>query len=177
MPQQPQFQNMNYSPQNPNFNYARQNMRGPMNQNMRQGFQQPANARSVPFNTPRSATAAAATATAGRGLLSGGIAKGFNISKILGGTQNMIATVNQAIPIYQQIKPLVTNSKAVTSAVKKFFKPAATATSQSTSTHREVITDPEIITPNRTRTESKPEEKKEFKDEFVEQKKPNRPFF
>lgn len=108
-----------------------------------------------------------------RGLFSslgaaGAGASKLTLSKVLNGTENLIATVNQVIPIYQQVKPLWDNSKILKNAVKKVF-PTRQATQQST--RKEVIQDPEIITPQ---AKESPKQKVEQPEE---QKEPNRPFF
>lgn len=92
----------------------------------------------------------------------------LTLSKVLNGTENLIATVNQVIPIYQQVKPLWDNSKILKNAVKKVF-PVRQATQPNPK--KEVIRDPEIITPE-------PKERKTVKvEQPEEQKEPNRPFF
>ena len=92
------------------------------------------------------------------------------ISKVLSGTENVIATVNQVIPIYQQVKPLWESSKSVRSALKKFFPFSKTSKSAAKET-KEVIEDPEIVTPK------KETPKAPIKEEEKEQTEPNRPFF
>lgn len=98
----------------------------------------------------------------------GASASKLTLSKVLNGTENLIATVNQVIPIYQQVKPLWDNSKILKNAVKKVF-PTRQAAQQSMK--KEVIQDPEIITPQ---AKESPKQKVEQPEE---QKEPNRPFF
>lgn len=92
------------------------------------------------------------------------------ISKVLSGTENVIATVNQVIPIYQQVKPLWDNSKGVRSALKKFF-PFSKTSKSTTKENKEVIENPEIITPK------KETKKTPVHEEEKEQNEPNQPFF
>lgn len=92
------------------------------------------------------------------------------ISKVLSGTENVIATVNQVIPIYQQVKPLWDNSKGIRSAIKKFF-PFSKTSKSTTKESKEVIEDPEIITPK------KETKKAPIHEEEQEQNEPNQPFF
>lgn len=93
------------------------------------------------------------------------------LSKVLTGTENVIATINQAIPIYQQVKPLWENTKGIRKALKKVVPFSFTRSSNKE--NKEVITDPEIITPKK---ETK-EEKKTSYDTYEEQNEPNQPFF
>lgn len=42
-----------------------------------------------------------------------GIAKGFNFSTFLDGTQKTLGVINQAIPIVYQVKPIFKNAKTM----------------------------------------------------------------
>ena len=46
----------------------------------------------------------------------------INFSKILSGTQKTLSFINQAIPAYYQIKPIVKNIKTITKIGKEFTK-------------------------------------------------------
>lgn len=49
--------------------------------------------------------------------------KKLNINNILDGTQKTLNIVNQAIPIFYQIKPLVTNTKTLLNLTKIINEP------------------------------------------------------
>lgn len=87
----------------------------------------------------------------------------FTLSKFLSGSQEVIATISTAIPLYTQVKPLLSGAKNVTkSLTSSLFKKKETVAKH------EVIDNPEIITPKK----EKPKQ-----EQFEEQTQPNRPFF
>lgn len=148
---------------------------GPRQNNMRYqgGYQARQNFgqnRAFPINTPRVAQAA----PTGLGLA--GLGKGLNMSKLLTGTQNMISTVTQAIPIYQQVKPLMSNSKVLTGAVKKFFGSGKSETSSTRKSH-EVIHNPEVYEKGTKINKPAPQQTAQSSQDLREEKGPNRPFF
>lgn len=49
--------------------------------------------------------------------------KKLNINNILDGTQKTLNIVNQAIPIFYQIKPLITNTKTLLNLTKIINEP------------------------------------------------------
>ncbi len=87
------------------------------------------------------------------------------ISKILSSTENVVATINQAIPIYQQVKPLWDNSKKLRTAIKRIFP----FNNQKDDVQKEVYDNPEVVT-QETKKETK-------KDDYVEDNNPHQPFF
>lgn len=90
--------------------------------------------------------------------------KSLTLSRFLDSTQNVISTVNQAIPIYQQVKPMFANSKLLTSALKKVF-PMREEKQNVTHTTKTKPVEPVIIN----------SEKKS--NLFKEQRDPNKPLF
>lgn len=118
----------------------------------------------IPFSTPRMRQPNAL----GSSLFKGGqsLNKTFTFSRFLNGTQNVIETVNSAIPIYQQVKPLFSNSKVLTSAIKKVFNNKASS----------LKTKPSTTSTSSENIKLKEEEKTE-KPSYKEQNQPNRPFF
>lgn len=67
--------------------------------------------KSIPFSTPK-AIANVATKTS----------KSFSLSSILSGAQKGINTLNQIIPLYNQVKPLVQNGKQMLNIFKNVKK-------------------------------------------------------
>lgn len=108
----------------------------------------------------------------GNNLFRGSISQGVGsltskgtISKILSSTENVVATINQAIPIYQQVKPLWDNSKKLRTAIKRIFP----IKSPQDDTQKEVYDNPEVV--------SKDAKKDTRKDDYVEDNNPHQPFF
>ncbi len=50
----------------------------------------------------------------------------LSIGKILSGISKGLGIVNQAIPIYKEIKPMMSNAKKVLEIAKEFNKPSTT---------------------------------------------------
>lgn len=48
---------------------------------------------------------------------------GLTVTKVLGGLSKALGIANQAIPLYQQIKPMVGNARKVMSVLKEFNTP------------------------------------------------------
>ena len=48
------------------------------------------------------------------------VESGLTLSKILGGTSKFLGIINQALPIYKEIKPMIGNFKNVISVVREF---------------------------------------------------------
>lgn len=53
-----------------------------------------------------------------------GIAKGFNFSTFLDGTQKTLGVINQAIPIVYQVKPIFNNAKTMFKIADELRRPA-----------------------------------------------------
>lgn len=140
-----------YNPYNPYLN----------NQNMYQSPQYYNNQRmNRPINPPKSKTPFKTPARVG-------IPK-FTFSKFLTGTQEVISTISTAIPLYTQVKPLLSGARGLTKGLaNKFFH------SQKNSS-KEVISNPEIITP---KEEKKNHTTHTYSYDFQEENKPNKPFF
>ena len=69
----------------------------------------------LPFPTAGSSIA---TNTLRNGLISRGIGNKITLSGILNGAQKTIGTVNQIVPLYNQVKPMIENSKTVFNVFK-----------------------------------------------------------
>ncbi len=49
--------------------------------------------------------------------------KGLTFGKIIGGISKTLNIVNQAIPLYKQVRPLINNASSILSIFKEFNKP------------------------------------------------------
>lgn len=67
--------------------------------------------KTIPFSTPKAVASAATKAT-----------KSFSLSSIINGAQKGINTLNQIIPLYNQVKPLVQNGKQMFNIFKNIKK-------------------------------------------------------
>ena len=70
-----------------------------------------------PFQTVGSSASSLASLNRGS-MLSRLTANNFSISSLLNGAQKTIGTVNQIIPLYNQVKPMFQNSKVLLNVVK-----------------------------------------------------------
>ncbi len=52
-----------------------------------------------------------------------GLAKGFNFSTFLDGTQKTLGVINQAIPIVNQVKPILNNAKTIFKIADELRRP------------------------------------------------------
>lgn len=95
----------------------------------------------------RAATAAGATAGVGRGLLSR-----FSFSGLLNGASRTLNVVNQAIPIFYQVRPMINNAKTmfrIMGAVKEDdTKPSRRQTINQTKTVNNTKTETKKISTN-----------------------------
>ncbi len=140
--------NVNYGM--PNQQMYNQQMYNPSMYNQNRNFR--------PINTPRLKNPIKPPSRA--------IAPKFTLSKFLNGTQEVISTISTAIPLYTQVKPLFAGAKGLTKGLtSKLFRSRSTEA-------KEVITNPEIITPKEAK-------KKAPKTEYTyeEENSPNKPFF
>lgn len=98
------------------------------------------------------------------------LSKGMSFNKLLKTTEQGINTFNQIIPIYQQIKPLVSNTKDATKILKRaFIKPKAkTVTAKATYTK---------VKPNITKEETLNKKETAITEPIKEQNHPSAPFF
>ncbi len=118
------------------------------------GIQNPFN---IPRGNPFSPTAKIAAAATK--------ANKLDLNKIITSTQKGINTINQIIPIYQQVKPIVENTKDFTKVIKRAFvhKKHETKIVEP----KEKI-EPEIVNPRQEKAA----------DPFPnDEKSPNKPFF
>lgn len=92
----------------------------------------------------------------------------LTLSKFLSGTQQVIDTVNTAIPLYTQVKPFISGVGSVTKSLKDKLLNKA----KKPETKNEYIANPEIITPKKSVKKSSMSN-----SDINEEKKPNRPFF
>lgn len=107
----------------------------------------------IPFSLPGSA---AGIATA---------AKKFSWSGIFNGIGKTIGTVNQIIPLYQNVKPIINNSKTLLKVMKGLNTPTNSQTKEPTK--------PVMETKIEKIIDTQPEEK----IEIVSQRSPAKPFF
>jgi phosphoenolpyruvate carboxylase len=56
----------------------------------------------------------------------------LSLTKLLSGTSKFLGIVNQAIPIYKEVKPMVNNFRKVLSVVKEFNKTNTTSNNKKT---------------------------------------------
>lgn len=122
-----------------------------------------------PFATAGSS--ALNTFSRSNGLLSRlGSTSKFNLSSFLTGAQKTIGTVNQIVPLYNQVKPLFQNSKVLLNVVNSFKKDNNSKGLFSLKRNK----NQPIYQNNVTPTDNKKEEKhSSFKDE----NSPSKPFF
>lgn len=66
--------------------------------------------------------------------------KKLNLNNVLDGTQKTLNIVNQAIPIFYQIKPLITNAKTILNLTKIISKPEQSSVPEETK--KELKTNP-----------------------------------
>lgn len=76
----------------------------------------------------------------------------LSIGKILSGISKGLGIVNQAIPIYKEIKPMMSNAKKVLEIAKEFNKPSTTKIMDVTP-KKEVTT---TVTPSKLTNSSNP---------------------
>ena len=77
----------------------------------------------------------------------------INFSQILNGTQKTLNVINQAIPIFHQVKPLWNNTKTIFKIANAINEPAPVRKSQS----RNINTTPnQTITPKRNISYNEP---------------------
>lgn len=60
--------------------------------------------------------------TATNGLFARSLTNRFSLSSMLTGAQKTIGTINQIVPIYNQVKPMISNSKALINIANNFRK-------------------------------------------------------
>lgn len=56
------------------------------------------------------------------GIFTKSLANRFSLSGLLNGAQKTIGTINQIVPLYNQVKPMISNSKTLISAAANFTK-------------------------------------------------------
>ena len=107
---------------------------------------------SIPFSLPGANLATVAT-------------KGLSFSTIFSGIQKTATTINQIVPLYHNVKPIISNSKTLFSVMKSLSKePPKTAQKQNKVKEETTIIDIK---------EEKVEEKVEVKSTTT----PSKPFF
>lgn len=112
-------------------------------------------AKTIPFSTPKAALTTAAKTT-----------KSLSFSSIINGAQKGINTLNQIIPLYNQVKPLVQNGKSMLNIFKKV---------KNTNFEPEGLEEPI----SETKVEEPTNNKEINKEENIifNQTKPSKPFF
>lgn len=48
------------------------------------------------------------------------VSSGLSITKVLGGISKVLGVANQAIPLYKEIKPMVSNARKIMDVLKEF---------------------------------------------------------
>lgn len=106
------------------------------------------------------------------GIFSKTVGSKISLSGILNGAQKTIGTVNQIVPLYNQIKPMFQNSKVLLSIVKGLKGNGNTIDRKQFKTRRNnQMYNQDIININ-----TKPK-KQETKKEEVKENTPSKPFF
>lgn len=129
-----------------------------------------------PFMTPGTTKGlmGAAAVSARKGVLKG-VGKKITFGGVLDGTQKTLGTINQFIPIYNQVKPMVDNSKTifkVFKGLKSDKKTDSKKTNMNYSNNYKFTEQEKIIDVNaREKKESSPSEPS------INANKPSRPFF
>lgn len=113
--------------------------------------------KSIPFSTPK-AIANVATKTS----------KSFSLSSILSGAQKGINTLNQIIPLYNQVKPLVQNGKQMLNIFKNVKK---------TNFEPEGLNNEDIANKEEIKDNIVKEEVKEDNNIIFNKSSPSKPFF
>lgn len=109
------------------------------------------------------------SAAASRGGLLAGVGSKMSLNKMITSTQKSLNTINQIIPIYQQIKPIIANTKDFA----KVFKRALSKSPKSEKVDVEIVEKKVQEAKKSTNTA----QKKEYNPYPKDQKEPNRPFF
>ena len=116
---------------------------------------------SMPFPTAGSSIA---TNTLRNSLISRGIGSKITLSGVLNGAQKTIGTVNQIVPLYNQVKPMIENSKTVFNVFKGLkIKEPLTRNKKNTPPQSK-----QVIPPTQEQKESKTN---------ISQNEPAKPFF
>lgn len=118
--------------------------------------------KSIPFSTPK-AIANVATKTS----------KSFSLSSILSGAQKGINTLNQIIPLYNQVKPLVQNGKQMLN----IFKNVKKTNFEPEGLNNENIVNKEEIKQEEIKDNIVKEEVKEDNNIIFNKSSPSKPFF
>lgn len=97
---------------------------------------------SMPYMTPSMVAPAANTATLGSTAATGSsIFSKINWSSLLSNAQKTLGVVNQAIPLYYQVKPVLKNLTALGKIGKEFTKISGSNNQNSNKVKRESIID------------------------------------
>ena len=138
------------------YNYYQYRNFGLNNQYYRSPFSNGTQFRNIPLSIPKGSFFRNASPLLGQGLTKG------TFSRFISGTENIISTINQMIPLYQQIKPMFSSSSVLKGAFSKMFKRQT-----QTKTTREIYEDVEVVNPKKSTKNTIDEE----------QFSPNKPFF
>lgn len=74
-----------------------------------------------------------------------GLAKAFNWGGLLEGTQKTLGVINQAIPVFYQIKPMISNARTMFRIADELKSPSTKNTSTTTNTKSVVTSQSEPI--------------------------------
>ena len=92
----------------------------------------------------------------------------FSFNGIITNLEKTVSTINQVIPLYTQVKPLINNSKTIFSTASKYFKRKNISSNNYTRNNN--VINVEI-------KETTNQNKKEDFSSFINTNKPNKPFF
>ena len=93
----------------------------------------------------------------------------FSLSGILNGAQKTIGTINQIVPLYNQVKPMISNSKTIISAAANFTKTNLKSKRYNNNKNNTTID----ITPKETQIKEPHHKKHTKKEGHI----PSKPFF
>ena len=74
----------------------------------------------------------------------GGITNNLSISKVISGISKTLNIANQVIPLYQQVKPIISNASSILSVFKEFNSNDEKNTTPSSSSN--IKTTPQVVT-------------------------------
>ena len=84
--------------------------------------------------------------------LFGGLFSKFSLNGFLNGTSKTLNVINQAIPIYNQVKPMISNAKTMFRVMNAVRSSDSTSTSNNTSTNTNTIQNKNVVESNNSPT-------------------------
>lgn len=64
---------------------------------------------------------------------------GLSLGKIVGGLSKTLNIVNQALPLYKQLRPIISNAGSILSIFREFNKPDVLATAKKNDTPKSTV--------------------------------------